>query len=272
MGFTEIKEEFFTRRIDRNSDGLPLGEDSGIPQERHAKRELMLVLSGDTEFTLNGKRFRATPGTAFFVDSWTAHKQDYGSSDVSCKHYWIHLHEKRIFGGLLELDATGKHFFTEMTQFLPEIEPIVLRRWQLLERDDLSVEQRKLLQSSILRIILDDLALQQFHIPAVKPPHEIVAAVCQYIIMNHGRNFARLELEKFSGYTTHHLMRIFKEQTRLTMGEYINQVRRGYVSVATGRGLSQKEIAGQLGFASPSAFWLWKHRDRRRQLAASRKP
>jgi AraC-like DNA-binding protein len=49
----------------------------------------------------------------------------------------------------------------------------------------------------------------------------------------------------------------------MTVGEYINKVRLEYVRNALKRGVRQKEMAYELGFSSPTAFWNWfrKYRD-----------
>ena len=69
------------------------------------------------------------------------------------------------------------------------------------------------------------------------------------------------ELEKLTGFNRFYLMRLFKAEYGMTIGEYINCVRRGFVAGAA-KNLRQKEIAAMLGFKSAAAFWLWKKRDR----------
>ena len=52
--------------------------------------------------------------------------------------------------------------------------------------------------------------------------------------------------------------------TALPVGEYI--IRCGSIfERASANGIEQKEIAAELGFASPAAFWLWRERRRREQ-------
>ena len=60
-----------------------------------------------------------------------------------------------------------------------------------------------------------------------------------------------------------HFAHKFHEKTGITVGKYIDQVRIKYVLWARKRGISQKEIAYELGFSSPSSFWNWlqKHRN-----------
>ena len=98
---------------------------------------------------------------------------------------------------------------------------------------------------------------------AEKSEDDITSWVKNYISMNYGRNSSMEELERLTGYNRRHLMRKFKSESSMTIGEYINCVRRGFIAAA-GKRLTQKEIAFQLGFKSPAAFWLWQKRDRER--------
>ena len=95
---------------------------------------------------------------------------------------------------------------------------------------------------------------------ATRSNNEIIERVQNYIEINYGRNSSIAELEKFSGYNRYYLMRLFKAQTGFTILQYINQIRKRVAEDALKRNISQKEIAYQLGFFSPAAFWLWKKR------------
>ena len=250
-----------TRIIDRETPGPQLESDSQCLQERHRERELMIALEGNVDFTLGGKVFRALPGTVFFIDSWVPHKQNYMPDDANCTHYWLHLHDRRLFGRTLHLNEKGMHSYNEITEFTSELTPLVRQRWQLLERNGISPDAKKALQLSILNMIFDDLELQP-HLTGIAMGQavDLVEMARRFILMNHGRIVPRGELKNICGCTEHHLMRIFKQQTGQTIGEYTNNVRRDFVASAMAKGLSQKEIASQLGFSSASAFWLWRNR------------
>lgn len=249
------------RIIDSETPGIALGMDNPYVQERHRERELMIALEGNADFTLNGKMHKASPGTAFFIDSWVAHKQSYAPYEKCCAHYWVHLHDRRLFGGVLRLNEQGGHEYSDITEFTTELTPLVRQRWLFLERNSIPAETRLSIQRSILALIFDDIALQ----PCLKEiaagqNENMVETVRRCIIMNHGRIFPREELEHMCGCTEHHIMRIFKQQTGQTIGEFTNQVRMDFVASAMSKGITQKEIASQLGFSSASAFWLWRNR------------
>ncbi|MBQ9503250.1 MAG: helix-turn-helix transcriptional regulator, partial [Lentisphaeria bacterium] len=64
-------------------------------------------------------------------------------------------------------------------------------------------------------------------------------------------------LAAISGYTRGYLAHKFRDETGLTVGEYIARVRLEYIRSALKRGTRRKEMAYELGFSSPSAFWNW---------------
>jgi len=87
---------------------------------------------------------------------------------------------------------------------------------------------------------------------------EPIKFIKRYIESTHGCNCVIADFEKTTGYDRSYLARLFKAKTGTTISDYINQVRFGFVTVASGRGLTQKEIAVQLGFSNSSSLSRWK--------------
>lgn len=113
----------------------------------------------------------------------------------------------------------------------------------------------------MIQLICGEMELnQESSLHASRSNNEIIQRVQNYIEINYGRNSSIADLEKFSGYNRYYLMRLFKVQTGFTILQYINQIRQRIAEDALNRNISQKEIAFQLGFSSPAAFWLWKKR------------
>ena len=70
-------------------------------------------------------------------------------------------------------------------------------------------------------------------------------------------------LAVISGYTRGYMAHKFRRELGMTVGEYIKKVRLEYIRNAMKRNVRQKEMAYELGFSSPAAFWNWfkEHRD-----------
>ncbi|MBR7144273.1 MAG: helix-turn-helix transcriptional regulator [Lentisphaeria bacterium] len=228
-------------------------------QESHAEREILLVLAGNIDFVLAGKCFNASPGRAFFIDSWVPHQLGYGKLSGDITHIWVHLHARRLFAMPYMLSAGSRLQSSGMWEFPAPVLELINSRWA--KASAAPAEMKKTFYRSIVRLLTEEIALQSSAFAEEKHREDdVIAWVKNYISMNYGRNSSLAELEHLTGFNRRHLMRKFKNECSMTIGEYINCVRRGFAAAA-GRRLTQKEIAFQLGFKSPAAYWLWKKRD-----------
>ncbi len=255
----------FSRLIDADMPGEIAAEPAGCARERHAEREIMLALAGEPGFVLAGKCFAALPGTVFFIDRWQAHQLDYPVGTEPCCHLWIHLHDRELLAGEIAVLADGGRQSHGIARLPAELLTVLNRRWE--QAAGIAPEKRREVYAGMVRLLCDELDLLRLAPGAVDAPGELSTAVAHYIAVHYGRRASLAELEKFTGYNRYHLMRVFKRDKGVTIGEYINQVRRGATAKAVAQGLRQKEIAMQLGFGSVAAFWLWQERDRRRRQA-----
>ena len=101
-------------------------------------------------------------------------------------------------------------------------------------------------------------------------PNSIVDLVKSRIENNNSRNCSMEELSGYSGYSKSRLSHLFKEKTGMTVGQYIDEVRRDYLLDGHIAGLKQKEIAFNLGFKSASAFSTWLRKKNRAQNRKAR--
>ena len=240
----------------------PTDETGLQTQESHSEREILLILSGESNFTFNGKAIQCMSGDAFFINSNIPHQQGYRNINNDVTHIWIHLHPKRFFAMLYQISGRTPFRSCRSWEFsLPMLE-FINARWDLALSSQ--QERRKELYQSIARIIIEEIRFSPGETGApVNEQYDIVNWMKKHISLNCGRNSSMEELEKLTGYNRCYLMRKFKEQTGMTVGEYINTVRRAFVANSFNR-LKQKEIAARLGFKSAAAFWLWQSRDRKK--------
>ena len=114
------------------------------------------------------------------------------------------------------------------------------------------------LKNSIALIIQEYAAeLSQRYSCAITTPNYVIDLVKDRIENSLGKNCSMALLAKYSGYSESRLMHIFKEQTGITIGQYIDKVRLRFLKRAKISSLKQKEIAFELGFKSHSAFSTW---------------
>jgi AraC-like DNA-binding protein len=253
---------FFRFFYDETDAGEEFPAKSGLRIERHSAREILLVVSGATSFVLDGKYHLARPGSVFFIDQWVPHKLGYLPEESDFMHIWLHLRKRELYAGLLHVADGVKRGYRDMILFPLEIYCLINKRWDTMKNSQEMEGAKHKYQKSMIQLLCSEMELSEAIVSSKAPTNnEIIEKVQNYIDINCGRNSSIAELEQFSGYNRYYLMRLFKAQTGLTILQYINQVRRGITSDALDRNISQKEIAYQLGFSSPAAFWLWKKRN-----------
>ena len=249
-----------TGYFDHHSAGGEAVPPESCQQESHAEREILLVLEGSMNFYLAGKRFAATPGRAFFMDGWVPHLLGYSRITDQVVHIWVHLHKNRLFAMSYILVRGSRLHSSDMWEFPDSMLELINIYWDRARRSSGALRDK--LYGAITRMITGEISFQESGAePTAGKEDDIISWVKNYISMNYGRNSSMAELERLTGFNRRHLMRKFKSETAMTVGEYINCVRRGFAAAA-GKRLTQKEIAFQLGFKSPAAFWLWQKRDR----------
>lgn len=260
---TSWLEEFDLLRENwRFIDNFPEGSvPSRREMERHGEMEILIVISGTSPFAVNGREGATAPGDIFFFDSWMAHQMSYSPGDRKLWHLWIHFGRGKLFATDCRIGADSSLRQCIFYEFPPDVVPVLLRRWRSASMAK-SAEERNSWYRSIIRLLVDESRHLDMVVYRTRTGEDIISQLSDYIAVNYGRNSSMAELEKFTGYNRYHLMKLFKRKYDITIGEYINQIRRGFVAKAKSHGLSQKEISVQLGFASPASFWLWQHRDR----------
>ena len=252
---------FFRFFYDETNAGEESSAKTGLRIERHANREILLVVGGATSFILNGEYYQACPGSVFFIDHWVPHKLAYLPEETDFMHIWIHLHKGKLFAALFHVEDGMKSGRRDVVLFPSEIYCLLNKRWESMKKSQKNESAKQEYQRNMVQLLCSEMALSEA-IGAKNTPsnNEIIESVQNYIDINYGRNSTIAELEKFSGYNRYYLMRLFKAQTGLTILQYINQVRRRITRDALGRNISQKEIAYQLGFSSPATFWIWRRK------------
>ncbi len=246
----------------RNLEPYPAARaDDSFRADRHLHREILFILEGESRFMLNGRICPARPGTAFLLDRWENHSYGYRREDRNLIHLWIHSNEDRLYGSLIEVGCAGQyHSAGSHMTFSPDLHHLLLRRWEMLEKmPRCSPEAALILMKPPVDLLLNEFALLQFGL--IDFPEEntsdIMVFLRNYIRNANGRGCSLENLERLCGYSRFHLSRLFREQCGQTIGDYIDEVRLHFTEEARKRGLKQKEIAAELGFSSPSAFWYW---------------
>lgn len=251
----------------RTEGGIPF-EDSKTLSETHATREFCLVLQGESDFLLDGKLYPANPGTLFMIDHWIPHSSGYGKNRKPLIHLWGYLLDSDCRVDFKYINENGEYSTIASDFFMPlEFPRFINRRWDLLSSvEKYDNEELKGYMFLPFLCILDEIMLCFTGKTAVKkklPTTNLIESLKSFIRSNNGSGCSLEKLEKYSGYNRYYLAHIFKERTGYSIGNYVNYIREEYAADAVAHGVSQKKIAAELGFSSPSSFcvWLKQHRE-----------
>ena len=233
------------------------------PVSRHQRREILIPLAGRQYYMLNGKIYDFEPGIAGLVDHFEPHTPFYTENDQHLLQLWILLYKDRVRGSLTKVYTRGKYDIVQSICFPIELGNVIHLRWDQLNRQHQVTDKTVMdFMKLPIEMVLDEFFLQAAY-PAVTPVRERLSDFLQdYIRACFGRNCSIPELEKISGYSASHLSHTFQKETGETIRAFIDRVRMDYTRAALKNGSKQKEIAFELGFSSPAAFWNWfrKHR------------
>ncbi|MBO7146479.1 MAG: helix-turn-helix transcriptional regulator [Lentisphaeria bacterium] len=234
----------------------------------HRNREIFFVVEGTSRYMLNGNVYDAEPGTLFMIDHWESHAFGYRSEDKNLIHLWINFWASdQISAYLMSVGLNGVYrIFTRRMAFPPEFQMLINRRWDTLNQlqhatqadvmDYMKLPLETLFNEIIFQLDMDE-SVQKVDVDSM------IESLKKYIQTANGRDCSYQRLEQISGYSRYYLAHRFRDYVGCSVGAYIDKVRVAYTVEALHNGLKQKEIAFELGFSSPSNFWLWlqKHRE-----------
>lgn len=227
-------------------------------QEEHSEREIFLVCSGKSTFLFDGTYFDLEGKEAFFINSWVPHQRNYTQNHPPCYHLWFHLHTSKFLGSVVYISEKGEHHNRNFVLPL-DLLSVIERRWNLAAHSK-DISEKHSLYRGIIRILLEEFELQNKKIVTHPTGEKLVQGIENYLEVNYGHRIQIDELAKAFKTNRFQLMRLFKKYRNITIGDYIDQQRMEFIQKAQEQGLNQKEIGWQLGFSSPSAFYLWKKR------------
>ena len=254
-----LKREIFAVYT-RNSAGSAVSPGEFTP-DRHAHREILFALDGTCGFPIENKLIELRPGTAALLGEWDRHSYGYRACDSGLLHLWVHFNGFTATGSILHISEHGEYHPDTHFVYPRALSAALLERWKQLESiENPTPEMDHFYLKSLLNALLEETSLQ--YAAGVEHrngrPANAVERVRLHIERVNGRECSLDTLSRISGYGRFHLAHLFREYTGKTIGDWIDEVRIQYMETAMKHGLSGKEIAMNLGFSSPGAFWNWK--------------
>lgn len=249
------------------AEGQAVGAGEEVHCHTHERRELLYVVEGSSRFVCHDSAFEAVSGSLFLIDRWQPHAVGYRPEDHGLYHLWLSLYSSEELNvSPVRVVENGEYNLRVPSFTLPREYAMMLeRRWELArEEGGAQGAYERLLRVPLLAVLdeverlLHDVAAEER--PGTEAVDGVMESVRSYILSHNARGCSLERLEKLSGYSRFYLAHRFRAVTGMTIGEYINEVRKEYTAAALRRGMRQKEIAAELGFSSPANFWTWLHR------------
>lgn len=251
------------------SEHSPAKCDENIEKFRsssHHTREICFVVKGKSRYMINNRVFTARPGTVFLLNHWVTHTFGYQQEDSDLLHLWIFL-GKKLRAALVSVTEKGDFFYTASVDLPQHLKDDLMSSWDELDRlDEITPDiVTEYLQSDLENFFSEiNLLLKKNAGDATRARNEnVIESIKNYINMTNSRDCSLAELEKISGYNRFYLSHCFKKYEKCTVREYINKVRIEYVAEAMKKGITQKEIAFELGYSSAANFWIWLNKYRK---------
>ncbi len=228
----------------------------------HAKREAMLVLSGETCQALAGHCFKGISNDLFLYDHYERHDDGYSPSSNGT-HLWVFLLSE-VFVCNLTICRNGsftfaKQFFFKDLEIIKRIEEVWDEASHAVSPEPFLAELNALFNLIFAygyRIFSDSGRKQKNEHKTILK-QEVIKMIKDYLKKNSGRDSDIHSLARLSGYSPQHFQRIFFAATGRRVKEYIDMIRLEKYEQLKGS-CSVKVIASELGFSSSAAFAHWK--------------
>jgi AraC-like DNA-binding protein len=230
-------------------------------RQSHSQRELLIGLKGASCYGVGEGGFGVRPGTILFINSMEAHQVGYPPFEADVEHLWISLLDFRctawqvsVQDGRMVWGAGGT-----VLRDLPEAATRLMTDLIAAHPGENAGLQRVRLHA-LVSLTVASLLEQDTHSAGPAPAHKqerIVQTIQSHIRQTAGRGDSLESLARIAGYSPCHFLRVFKAHAGVTVQSYIDQCRRAKVMSSLEAGISKKEIAYDLGFASPQSFSRW---------------
>ena len=235
----------------------------------HQHREVLLVLSGTSCFTLGDITYQSKPGTIFLIDANEKHDLYYPPFCGHIKHLWFRIVNKTIFTstpcGRTSRKGQGNNDFNYTFSGYNPAGLSFINAWnelaanEQLDKKFLSSSAKHAFGGLLLELCkagynksfgVEDRQTELHH-------QTVINAIVEHIRETGGRNLDIAGLAYIAGYSKFHFAKIFKAVTGSSVLAFINLCRQEKYRELAARGKNKKQISEELGFSSPAAFSRW---------------
>ncbi len=230
---------------------------------RHPYREILVPLSGNTVYGVNGTIYPCKPGCVFFLDARDVHDVFYPAFAPELEHLWITVLQGRYIVRWVKAGQGRQDMSAGFSLTLSKADASVCLNgcWPESNAADLhdNVIYRARLISALV-LLLANIAQADFsgnREDKEGVQKKSIEAIKEHIWQTAGNGATLDGLARITGYSKFHFLRLFKHHTGQSVHDFIDGCRVQRVLELLRQGCSQKEIAYVLGFSGASAFSRW---------------
>ncbi len=234
----------------------------------HYHKEAMLVLSGNSFFSLENSVYPCQTGTFFLIDSKEKHDLYYPPFYDNFQHLWFRIINKTIFTSTPYSRINGKEKNHRTFNYTFDEHnyagQLFINAWSRFTSNQ-TVDGKfnwLYLKNAISGLLLElcragnDVGMER--VPPIELHHKkVINTVTEHIRETGGKNLDISRLAYIAGYSKFHFARLFKDVTGFSVLEFINLSRLNRYKELSNEGFNKKQIADELGFSSPAAFSRW---------------
>ncbi len=228
----------------------------------HAHREILIALDGEALYGHVPGIFRCAPGTVMYFDAGEAHDDGYPPTVEGIRHLWLMIASGWV--AVNQLTSTQGRLEALMpmiglgTAELGFDAAAALDRCRVEAREHPELARLDLL-SVVQAIVARVIDAGWRHDAGESGTHQsrAIAAVRRHVSDTAGAGASLDALALLSGYSRFHLVRLFKRETGMGLGDWIDRCRLERIQQLQKAGKTLAEAAQALGFSSPSALSRW---------------
>jgi len=233
--------------------------------ERHPQREVVIALAGRGYFALRGSVYPCLPRDVFFIDRAEDHAYPYPPFYPDADHLLIQLTAGAALCRTYSLRG-GKELAAGPTHTLANASPLIALLDQCIARarsGELPAGSTRFQLLALIEVLAGAFVQQGFAGGQDSPPtrkayqSRMIRTVQDHIRETAGRGVTLASLAVLTGYSRHHLLRLFTSLTGQTVHGFLETVRVQKVTQLLAAGRSRKEVSAALGFSCPAAFSRW---------------
>ncbi len=242
------------------SDHLPYHAES------HPNIEVLLLLSGKVDFSIDGATYRIQPGDFLIINAWSFHSSLVDPT-LPCERLNLHF-SPNFIPTLKDLDLTYPFVNTKLYQhIIPKalVEKSKLKK--IMHRIDAACQQEKKYKDAILISLIQDLVIeinttidilltQERHlIPSPKSSNEILQATIKYVNANSDKPITTTDIACQLGVSESYLYRVFKQQIGISIHDYIQNQKMQLALSLIRKGYLPQNVSEMLGYDYYATFF-----------------